>query len=53
MCWQTVFRFCIPLKVTFSNSIALKDINKSDKRSAVHISTVFRPVDHVACTRVL
>ena len=40
-------------KKTFSNSIALAVINKYDKGALVQISTVFGPVYHLTCPRVL
>ena len=52
MCYQTVLKFCISLRVTFSNSIAFTVINKYDKPTAVYISTVLGPIYHVACPTV-
>ena len=40
-------------KMTFSNSIAFKVINKYGKGAVVQISTVFGPVYHVACQSVV
>ena len=53
MCQKTVLRFSIKLTVTCSNLITSTLINEYDKRAAVEISTVFGPVYHVACPRVL
>ena len=53
MCSETVRRFCILLKETFSNSIALTLINKYAKSAVVQISTVFGPGYHVALRGVL
>ena len=53
MCSQTVLRFWISLRMTFSTSVAFTVINKYEKRSAVLILTVFGPVYSVACPRVL
>ena len=53
MCKQTVLRFRISLRGTFSNPIAFTVINEYDKRVAVQIYTVFETVDHVASPRVL
>ena len=50
---QTVLRFCISLKLTFSNSTAFTVINKNDKRVAGQISTVLGPVYHVAFPTIL
>ena len=44
-----ILRFCISVRVTFSNSFAFTIINKYDNRAAVKISTVFRRVYHIAC----
>ena len=44
MCQQTVLRFCIALKETFSNSIRLTMINKCGKGAVVQIANVFAPV---------
>ena len=52
MCQQTVLRFCIELRYTFSDWIMLRVINKYDKGTVVQIATVFVPVDHLVCGRV-
>ena len=49
----TVLRFCISLWETFSNSTAFTVINEYGKGVAVQIWTVFGPIYHVACGRVL
>ena len=41
---QTVLRFFIPLRETFSNSIALSEINKYGKGATIKIVRVFWPV---------
>ena len=41
------------LRVTFSNSIIFKVINEYGRGPVVEIESVFRPVYHVACRRVL
>ena len=41
------------IKETFSKSIILTMINKYDKGAVMQISTVFRPVYHVPCGRLL
>ena len=48
MCSQTVRRFCVLLRETFSNSIAFALINKYAKGAVVQISAVFGPVYHDA-----
>ena len=48
---QTVLRFSISIRETFSNSIAFTVINKYGKGAVVQISTVFRSVYRVACQR--
>ena len=53
MSWQTVLRFYISLRETFPNWIAFTVILKFDKSAFVQISTVFRPVYHVTCQRLL
>ena len=50
---QIVLRFCISLRLAFSNSTAFTVINKYDKRAAVQISRVFVRIYHVACPRIL
>ena len=52
MCQQTVLRFCISLRETFSNSIAFTVINKYGKGAGFQISIVFGPVYHVARPRI-
>ena len=52
MCSQTVWRFCILLRKTFSDSIAFTVINKYAKGAAVEISTVFDLIYHAAFPRV-
>ena len=51
MCEETVLRFCISLRVTFSKSLAFTRISEYDKGAAVQISTVFGRFFHVACPR--
>ena len=46
---QTVLRFCMSPRETFSNSITFTVINKSGKGAVLEIETVFRPNYHVAC----
>ena len=53
MCQQIVLRFCISLRVTFSNSFAVTVINKYHERATVQISTVFGQVYHVGYPRLL
>ena len=49
MCEQTVLRFCISLRVTFSNSISIAVINRYNTGAAVQIGTVFERTYRVAC----
>ena len=51
MCSQTVRRFCIVLRETFSNSISFILINKYAIGAVVQISTVFGLVYRVAFQR--
>ena len=53
MCQQTVIRLCVWLKQTFSDSITFQIISKYGNRAVVQIPTVFEPVYHVVCQRVL
>ena len=53
MSWQTVIRFCMSLRETFSSSITFSQINKYGKYRVVQIATVFRPIYRVACHRVV
>ena len=53
MCQQTVLRFCVSLKVNFFNAPTLKVFNKYCKRDAIQIATVFQPICHVVCLKVL
>ena len=48
MCLETVRRFRILLRDTFSNSTAFTLINKYAKGAVGQISTVFPPVYYVA-----
>ena len=50
---QTVPRFFISLRETFSTSIAFERINKHGKGAVVQISTVFWPVYCVTCQRMV
>ena len=52
MCSQTVRRFCILLRDTFSNSITFTVINKYAEGAVAQISTVFGLVYHVAFGRI-
>ena len=49
MCYQTLLRFCISLRETFSSSIAFTVINKYGQGGVIQISVVFGRVYHVAC----
>ena len=42
-------RFCMSIRETFSNSIALTLTNKYNKRAGMQCSTVLGHVYHVAC----
>ena len=53
MCEETALTFCIALKETFSTSITSTKINKFGNVAVFQIATVFRPVYHVPCRRVL
>ena len=53
MCQQTVFGFCMSLKGTFFDVITFTVINKYGKQATIQIATVFRPICHVVCRRVL
>ena len=53
MCQQTLIRLCFWLKPTFSDSITFTMIPKYCNGSVIQIATVFEPVYHVACQRVL
>ena len=53
MCEQTVLRFFISLKETFSNAITFRVINKYGKGALIRIATVFQLVYHVALRIVL
>ena len=48
MYWQTVLRFYISLRETFSHSITFTVINNSGKGAVVQITTMFRLVYHVS-----
>ena len=53
MSQQTVLRFFILLRESFSDSIVLAVIRKYDQGAIVHFSTVFGPVYLVPCQNVL
>ena len=53
MSQNTVLRFWISLRGTFSTWIAFTGINKYGKDAVVQISTIFRTIYHVASQRVL
>ena len=53
MCEKTVLRFCISLRVTFSDSVGFTVPNKYGKRVVFQILAVLGPIYHVACPRVL
>ena len=46
-------KFCMSLRMTFSNSISYPLIDNYGKGVAVKIGTVFERVYHVACRRVM
>ena len=48
-----MLKFCISLRETFSTKIVFTGINKYGKGAVVQIWTVFWPVSHVTCGRVL
>ena len=50
---QTNLRFCISLKETFSNEITFAVINNYGKGAVIQIATVFRPIYHFVCQKVL
>ena len=50
---QTVLRLGISLRETFSNWLGFTGINKYVKHAVVHLWTVFQPVYHVTCQRIL
>ena len=50
---QTVLRFGISLKETFSNAINLTVINKYGKGAVIQIATVFKPISCVVSQKVL
>ena len=52
VCQQTVVKFCISVRETFSNSISCRVINKHDKGAVLQIATVLGTIYHVACQRV-
>ena len=49
MCYQTVLRFFMSLRETFSNSITFTVISIYGKAAVVQIKTVFLPIYHVPC----
>ena len=53
MCQKTVLRFCLSLRDTLPNLIALRVINKYVKSVAIQILALFDPIYDVACRRVL
>ena len=52
VCYETVLRFCISLTVTFYKSIAFTVIKKYGKGAAMHISTMFWRIYHVAFRKI-
>ena len=50
---KTILRFCLSLRETFSNLIALTVISKSGKSGAIQISALFDTIYHVTCQSVL
>ena len=46
-------RFCVSLKETFSKGTTFTVINKFGKGAVIQIETLFRPISHVLCLRVL
>ena len=53
MCEQTVLGFSVSLKETFWNAFTLKVINNFGKIAFIQIGTIFWPICHVLCLRVL
>ena len=53
MCKQTIFRFCIALKETFSKSITFKVIKKYRKDAVAQIEKVVGLGYHIAGQRIL
>ena len=52
--WQeTVLGFCVLLKETFFNATTFTVNNQYSKGAAIQIVTVFPPICHVLCLRVL
>ena len=52
MCQQTVLKFCMLLRETFSNSITLTVINKHGREAVVEIATVFDPFNMLPVERL-
>ena len=53
MCEQTVLGIRLLLKETFFNATTLIVNNQYSKGAAIQITTMFRPICHVVCLRVL
>ena len=53
MCQQTVLRFWITVKETFSNSISITVINECGKGDVVQNARVFGPGYYVACRSLI
>ena len=50
---ETVLRFCLSLRETFSSLVAFTVINKYGESGVIQISALFDPIYHVACRGIL
>ena len=53
MCQETVLGFCVLVKETFSIATTFKLFNKYSRGAVLQIGTLFWPICHVVCLRVL
>ena len=53
MCLQTVLGFFVLLKETFFNATTFAGNNEHSKGALIQIVTVFPPICHVVCLKVI